>query len=149
MKNKLYLKPSMPPALFTFRLFRPGVELLIKGLESLYVNEIHGKMISGETLSREEESRLQQLEEDVMSLKKFLENGINKQTLKSKKKLKLWITRDKDGTLFFHRSEPERFEYAFFSLETIGSINSDFFSSVTWENSPQKVELKLIEDTNE
>ena len=77
MENKLYIKPSMPPELFTFRLFRPGVELLIKGLESLYVNEIHGKMISGQNISREEESRLQQLEEDVMSLKKFLEKGMN------------------------------------------------------------------------
>ena len=68
----------MTPEIFTFRLFRPGVELLIIGLQSLYENEIHGRMISGQNISREEESRLQQLEEDVMSLKKFLEEGMKK-----------------------------------------------------------------------
>lgn len=65
------------------------------------------------------------------------------------KKLKLWITRDKDGTLFFHRSEPERFENAFFSLETIGFINSDFFDFVTWENSPKHITLKLEDDESD
>ena len=78
----------MPPALFTFRLFRPGVELLIKGLESLYVNEIHGEMISGQNISREEESKLQQLEEDVMSLKKFLEEGMNNQIMSKRGKVR-------------------------------------------------------------
>lgn len=84
MKNKLYLKSSMSPALFTFRFFRPGVELLIIGLQSLYENEIHGRMISGQNISREEESKLQQLEEEVMSLKKFLEEGIDKQSKRCK-----------------------------------------------------------------
>ena len=60
--------------------------------------------------------------------------------------MKLWIARDKDGALYFYRSKPIRFEYDFFSTESIGFISSDLFPSVTWENSPQEVELKLIED---
>lgn len=85
MKNKLHVEVPETPELFKFRLFRPEVEMLIAGLNSLYLNEIHGKMISGENLSGEEESKLQQLEEDVMSLKKFLKESIDKQTTRCKR----------------------------------------------------------------
>lgn len=78
----------MTPSLTTFRLLKPDVELLLKGLESLYVNEIHGKMISGQDINREEELRLQRLEKKVINLKQFLEAGLNGQKHKHRKEKK-------------------------------------------------------------
>lgn len=145
MKNKLHVEVPETPELFRFRLFRPGVELLIKGLESLYKNEIHGKMISGQNISREEESKLQQLEEDVMSLKKFLEEGIDKQTLKSKK-MKLWIARDKDGSLRLWKYKPKRDGNRFIHGFITGDLDMYLYPEITFENSPQEIELKRIAD---
>ena len=59
--------------------------------------------------------------------------------------MKLWIARDECGSLWIHRGRPK--------LETNGCwISDDFwqleerdFPEVTFENSPQEVELKLIE----
>lgn len=60
--------------------------------------------------------------------------------------MKLWIASDKDGTLFIYRSKPERVnEYVFDLADIIGTLNSGILPSVTWENSPQEVEIKLIE----
>lgn len=69
--------------------------------------------------------------------------------------MKLWIARDKDGDLFVYENKPLRneregtFEIAGGECDWI-DIDTFPFSkilrslSLTWENSPQEVELKLI-----
>lgn len=51
--------------------------------------------------------------------------------------LKLWIARNKDGLLYLWK-ETEKGH-----LGVVGDLNPSDFPEVTWENSPQKVELKL------
>ena len=59
--------------------------------------------------------------------------------------MKLWISRDKDGALYLWRNKPirqndtDRFMYGGY----IGGLIRDLFPEITFENSPQKVELEL------
>ena len=60
--------------------------------------------------------------------------------------MKLWIARDKDGTLWLFESEPflnvgNRFVPSHF--ENCKQIYNDSFPEVTFENSPKEVELIL------
>lgn len=64
--------------------------------------------------------------------------------------MKLWIARDKEGCLSLTNYKPERGISNWkinadnpknFRIE----LNVNEYSEVTWENSPQEVELKLIE----
>lgn len=61
--------------------------------------------------------------------------------------MKMWIARDKDGTLALHESEP----YCPFNTwhntnqEFYLDLDNNLFPEVTFENSPQQIELKLIE----
>lgn len=68
--------------------------------------------------------------------------------------MRLWIARDKDGTLFVYENRPIRdkkegifivapLEGEWDSTELDTLPFSKMFPSVTWENSPQEVELKL------
>lgn len=60
--------------------------------------------------------------------------------------MELWIARDKSGDLYLYKDKPKR-RYTTFDSNT-GWTQWTFpstFSEITWENSPQKVELKLIE----
>ena len=63
--------------------------------------------------------------------------------------MKLWIARDKDGTLCLFREKPTLDVYYWFdnSLGMTGCIaellKTDF-PEVTFENSPQKVEIKVV-----
>lgn len=70
--------------------------------------------------------------------------------------LELWIARDKDDSLNLFKSKPVRDNYGYFrSSIVVNQCNtdmsdrlltiwdSDLFPEVTWENSPQLVELKL------
>ena len=59
--------------------------------------------------------------------------------------MKLWITRDKDGTLLIHFYEPIIDGLEWISLD-YRIIDKGFLPEVTFENSPQEVELKLIEN---
>lgn len=62
--------------------------------------------------------------------------------------MKLWIARNDGGTLEVHQRKP------FISKVTgnsvwvnggfVGFIFNDLFSEVTFENSPQEVEIKLV-----
>lgn len=57
--------------------------------------------------------------------------------------MKLWIARDKYGGLYLHTKEPQRVDYGYFrSINTL-KLPILEFPEVTWENSPQQVELKL------
>lgn len=60
--------------------------------------------------------------------------------------MRLWIARDKDGTLALHESEP------YCPYNTWHNGNQEFylinslFPEVTFENSPKQVELKLVKN---
>ena len=60
--------------------------------------------------------------------------------------MKLWIARDKDNDLKVFTSQPYQ-RNGIFSVEydkdDVMFINSDMFPGLTFENSPQEVELKL------
>ena len=61
-------------------------------------------------------------------------------------KTKFWIARNKRGFLFLYNDKP--FEYEDGNWVTDGncySIDDDLFPEITFENSPQEVELKLVE----
>lgn len=67
----------------------------------------------------------------------------------------MWIARDKDGELYLYNERPvredSRYEKGtFYSGYFYGEypsirLDKNEFLEVTWENSPQQVELKLIE----
>ena len=59
--------------------------------------------------------------------------------------MKLWIARDKDGELRLWRDKPVKgMNDAFHSGGLRGVLWGCLFPEVTFENSPQEVELKLI-----
>ena len=60
--------------------------------------------------------------------------------------MELWIARDRDGVLCLFDCEPFKNDYGCWA--TYGNcyvIDDYLFPEVTFENSPQQVELKLIE----
>ena len=63
--------------------------------------------------------------------------------------MELWIARDRHNALKLYSEKPIfditlGIKLGFTEDYYIGDINSDLFPTITWENSPQKVELKLI-----
>lgn len=54
-----------------------------------------------------------------------------------------WIARDRNGTLRLFDSKPVRFKWFGEWSESLVKLNPEDFPDVTWENSPQKVELIL------
>lgn len=62
--------------------------------------------------------------------------------------MKLWIARDKDGSLRLFGEEPHYVNDKRGWNPILGSIwlSEDIFPEVTWENSPKCVTLKLEED---
>lgn len=63
--------------------------------------------------------------------------------------MELWIARDKDGCLSLYTGRPVRLEIRqFFSPEDCCyfDIDETMFPEVTWENSPKKVRIELIEE---
>lgn len=68
--------------------------------------------------------------------------------MKTARIMKLWIARDKNGLLRLFDEEPHYVNDKRGWEPILGSIwlSEDIFPSVTWENSPQEVELKLIEN---
>lgn len=61
--------------------------------------------------------------------------------------MELWIARDKNGGLYLHFDKPttDYGKYYFTSTRAV-VIKRELFPEVTFENSPQKVELKLVEE---
>jgi hypothetical protein len=57
----------------------------------------------------------------------------------------MWIARDKDGTLGFYRFKPRSKNGMWASkfLNDVGFLGNDLFPEVTFENSPQEIELKI------
>lgn len=58
--------------------------------------------------------------------------------------MKLWISRDKNGTLILHESKPYCLYSVWHNCNQEFILENDFFPQVTFENSPQEVEIKLI-----
>lgn len=65
--------------------------------------------------------------------------------------MKLWIARDLDGSLWLYTVKPikntVRFDSAILNngeISEVYTFNEDYFPEVTFENSPQQVEIKLI-----
>lgn len=64
--------------------------------------------------------------------------------------MKFWIARDLDGTLILSNKQPYLPNkcYDFFCFDGDASIyylDRNMFTDITFENSPQEVELKLVE----
>lgn len=60
---------------------------------------------------------------------------------------RFWIARDKAGSLWIFKRKPIREGRTFeieLGLHEMMYLDESQFPSVTWENSPQQVELKLI-----
>lgn len=64
--------------------------------------------------------------------------------------MKMWIARNKDGSLALFRYKPLRIRY-----DTFDRLRGDFieldkklYPEVTFENSPVEVELKLVSNEN-
>ena len=58
--------------------------------------------------------------------------------------MKLWIARNKNGTLVLHESVPYCPFANWHSSDRRFYLDSELFPEVTFENSPQEVELKLV-----
>ena len=64
--------------------------------------------------------------------------------------MKLWIARDWDGALFIFKDRPfledddGYMQWMAIGVESCIGINCKLFPEVTFENSPQEVELKLV-----
>lgn len=58
--------------------------------------------------------------------------------------LRLWIARDEDGSLRLWKYKPKRDGSRFIHGFNAGKLDMYLYPDVTWENSPQLVELKLI-----
>lgn len=63
--------------------------------------------------------------------------------------MKLWIARDKDGFIGLYQERPTWIKVNQFIEDWYGAfmghLSSSSFTEVTFENSPQEVELKLVE----
>lgn len=59
--------------------------------------------------------------------------------------MKFWIARDEEGSLYLYDNLPEKSNGYFMPNRGYNSIvlDDELFSEVTFENSPQEVELKL------
>lgn len=60
--------------------------------------------------------------------------------------MKLWIARDMDGLLYLYDNMPDKRSEYFLPYAGYNGIllDDEMFSEVTFENSPQEVELKLV-----
>ena len=67
--------------------------------------------------------------------------------------MKMWIVRDTDGSLWFYTAKPIkntiRFDRAILDngkISEVYAFDEDSFPEVTFENSPQQVEIKLVKE---
>lgn len=60
--------------------------------------------------------------------------------------MRFWICRDYDGYLTLHDEKPEMDQSGRWSSYDVVKLPKDWFPEVTFESSPQQVEIKLIEN---
>lgn len=58
--------------------------------------------------------------------------------------MKIWIARVKSGLLYLHEKKPTTDGDYWYSSGSWSLIEFDLFPEVTFENSPQEIEIKLI-----
>lgn len=60
--------------------------------------------------------------------------------------MKLWIARDKDGTLYLYDDVPQKLTECFIQqgYKHVMRLANDLFPKVTFKNSPQEVEINLV-----
>lgn len=64
--------------------------------------------------------------------------------------MKLWIARDSNNSLFLHDEKPELEKlYGYWYSDNSYQLDRDEFPEVTFENSPQEVELNSIKENGE
>lgn len=57
--------------------------------------------------------------------------------------MKLWIARDLDNLIYLYMEKPTLITHYFDTKYLIGEIEATSFKEVTFENSPQEVELVI------
>lgn len=67
--------------------------------------------------------------------------------------MKLWIARDEDGDLFLYNQKPSILKNGVDPWDCFQAPNKEFlaipnelFPEVTFENSPQEIEIKLVDN---
>lgn len=60
--------------------------------------------------------------------------------------MKLWIARNKSGTLVLWFNKPVRQGEGWYNNDGFFILDSVQFPEVTWENSPKKVKFELVEE---
>lgn len=61
--------------------------------------------------------------------------------------MKFWIARDIDNVLCLYKNKPVPYEGMWCAEkhnDSIGCLDDDVFPEITFENSPQEIELKLV-----
>lgn len=58
-------------------------------------------------------------------------------------KTKIWIARDENGLLYLYNKKPRKYKFMFVTdgLGKMLEINKNTHPEVTWENSPQQIEI--------
>ena len=61
--------------------------------------------------------------------------------------MRFWIARDQDGALYLYDDIPQKLNTCFIQQDykDVMRLSNDLFQEVTFDNSPQEVELKLTE----
>lgn len=60
--------------------------------------------------------------------------------------MKLWITRNKDCTITLWKVKPKKAENHFYEGGRMGDLNPILYPEITFENSPQQIELISSEE---
>lgn len=60
--------------------------------------------------------------------------------------MKLWITRDESNRLTIHLKKPTKYIYNEYWNNGLCCLPNDLFPEVTFKNSPQQIELKLVKN---
>lgn len=56
-------------------------------------------------------------------------------------KAKLWIARDKFGSLALYNTKPKRYSSIFRAEDCCLMIDKNSHPEITWDNSPQQIEI--------
>ena len=78
--------------------------------------------------------------------KKIIEFNKERENYLKTNNMKLWIARDEDSLIYLYMKKPVLITHYFDTKYLIGEIDKNLFPEVTFENSPQRVEVKLIKD---
>lgn len=64
--------------------------------------------------------------------------------------MKFWVARDMDGQLWLYGDKPNcrgtYYELQYDALNICNKLDDELFPEVTFENSPQMVEIKLVKE---